>query len=117
MLWREDLGASAEEDGCVVLTRTDGSPAEHCHFGEAMLVMELQHHRCCLCLLAVDEMLTKSKSHTGERNRVLSAITGLGFLVAIVNVCSYVGVAVEEVWNSFEPVIDSTEEAMTTPGS
>ena len=47
----------------------------------------------------MDNMLTESESHAGVRNRVLSAITGIGLLVAIVNVRSYVGVAVGKVWN------------------
>ena len=61
-------------------------------------------------------MLTESESHVGERNCVSSAIAGLGVLVAMENACACVGVAVGEGWNSFEPVIDSTEEALTTPG-
>ena len=47
----------------------------------------------------MDNLLTKSELHTGERNRVLSAITGIGLLVVIVNVRSYMGVAVRKVWN------------------
>ena len=109
-------GVDTEEDSCAVLTRTDGSPKECWCFGEAVLIMELQHHRCRLHQLAVDKRLTKSELHAGERNCVSSAIPGLWVLVAMENVRACVGVAVGEVWNLFEPVMDSTEEAVTTPG-
>ena len=98
------------------MTRTDGSPEECWCFREAVLIVELQHHRHRLHQLAVDERLTESELHAGERNCVSSAIPGLGVLVAMENVRACVGVAIGEVRNLFEPVIDSTEEAVTTPG-
>ena len=98
-----------------MLTRMDGSPEECWCFRGAVLIVELRRHRHRLRQLTVDEMLTESKSCAGERNCVLSVIAGLGVLVAMENAHACVGVAIGEVWNSFEPVIDSTEEAVTTP--
>ena len=93
-LRREASGAGTKEDSCAVLTRKEGCPKEHWCFGEAVLVVELRRHRCRLCQLVVDEMLTESESRTGERNCVSSAIAGLGVLVAMENACACVGVAV-----------------------
>lgn len=127
-LRREGSGTAAAGEGdgrelelelVTEATRADASPVERCCFGEAVLVVELRRHRRRLRALVVDEMLAVSESRMrpGERN-CDSGTEVLGLAAAMVNARACVGVCAEdvgEVRNSFVPVIDSTEEARTSP--
>ena len=111
-------GSCATEDGRALVTdatRTDGSAVERCCFGDDVLVVDLRRHRRRLRPLAVDEMLAVSESRIrlGERNWD----SGTGLLPATVNARACVGVGaedVEELCDSFVPVIESDEGSPCT---